>query len=478
MKVKPLILLLLGCALIVLANLRWGLGILGWFAPVPFLHLLRNTRGWRIRLALFFALPAAWTLAVCKIITNHIPAVAALGYGIPIGIIFFLAFLAWDMLRKRRDDWRAVLAFPFIMVIAEWVQATFTPLGSWGSAAYTQLENLPVLQMASLFGIFGVSWVIYFTAAALEYAWAFPAGRRSWMTAAAVVAIAAHLFGYVRLSINPMADEKLIKVAAVGTDATFSGLPLPSNEEISTIEKGLFLRTKKAAEGGALLVVWNEGSTPVDCAHEAEFLQQTGKLASETQIDLVVAYIKPVHLEPLLYENKYVWFRPDGSVNHEYLKHEPVPGEPAKRGIAPMNVVNASFGKAGGAICYDYDFPRLAMRNTKLGVGIVALPSSDWLGIDPIHTQMATLRAIEGGYSIIRSTRMGLSAGIDPYGRIRGWLSSNESKDRILWVTLPAAQLETLYSKIHDLFVYVGIIFVLFVWIKTYRKNKQNTDKK
>ena len=458
---KPLFWLLLGCLLFVLANLRWGLGILGWIAPIPFLHLLRNNSSRRIRLALLLALPAAWTLAVLKIITDSIPAVAALGYGIPIGIIFSVAFLAWDMLRKRRDDWRAVLSFPFVMVIAEWVQATFTPLGSWGAAAYTQLENLPVLQMASLFGTPGISWIIYFTAAALEYAWAFPAKRRLWVTAAAVVVVAAHLFGYVRLSITAT-DENLIKVAAVGTDATFGGLPLPSAEEISDIEGALFLRTRKAAEGGASMVVWNEGATLVESAREEQFLQHLGKLATETKIHLVAAYIKPVRLEPLLYENKYVWFRPDGSVDHEYLKHEPVPGEPARRGVGPMNIVHTSFGKAGGAICYDYDFPRLAMRNAKLGTGLVALPSSDWLGIDPIHTQMAALRAIEGGYSIIRSTRMGLSAGIDPHGRIRGWLSSNESADRILWVTLPVVQQETLYVKIQDLLVYIGIIFLLF----------------
>ena len=177
---KPLFWLLLGCLLFVLANLRWGLGILGWIAPIPFLHLLRNNSGRRIRLALLLALPVALTLAVLKIITGSIPAIAALGYGIPIGIIFSVAFLTWDLLRKRCDDWRAVLSFPFVMVIAEWAQATFTPLGSWGAVAYTQLENLPVLQMASLFGTAGIGWVIYFFAAAFEYAWAFPAKRRLW----------------------------------------------------------------------------------------------------------------------------------------------------------------------------------------------------------------------------------------------------------------------------------------------------------
>jgi apolipoprotein N-acyltransferase len=57
-----------------------------------------------------------------------------------------------------------------------------------------------------------------------------------------------------------------------------------------------------------------------------------------------------------------------------------------------------------GALCYDYDFPALAAQHGSLGVDLVALPSSDWRGIDPIHTQMAAVRAIEQGVSIVRST--------------------------------------------------------------------------
>ena len=81
-----------------------------------------------------------------------------------------------------------------------------------------------------------------------------------------------------------------------------------------------------------------------------------------------------------------MWIRPDGEIDHVYLKHEPVPGEPAVRGMEPMTVVETPLGRASGAICYDYDFPYLAARHARLNVDIMALPSSDWRGIDPIHT--------------------------------------------------------------------------------------------
>ncbi len=417
-------------------------------------------------------LVAAGVLAMAKIVTPEVPSMIAVGFGVPLGLIFVVPYLAWDWLRGRADDLRAVVAFPALMIGAEWAQARFSPLGSWGSAAYTQVDNLALLQMASLFGTAGVSFVVYGVAAALERAWAAPRERAGWLSAAAVLAAAAHVFGLVRLSVD-VAPERVVRAAAVGTDSTFGGLPVPSVEEMEKVEDAMFERTRTAAGAGASLVVWNEAATVVFRDREEALLARASEAAKSGGIHLVISYILPVTVEPLLYENKYVWLRPDGTVDHTYHKHEPVPGEPANRGIEPQQAVETGFGRASGAVCYDYDFPYLAAGHARLGAGVVAVPSSDWRGIDPIHTQMAAVRAIEGGFSIVRSTRMGLSAGIDPHGRLRGWLSSNESSDRLLIVTLPASGVVTVYSRIGDALVYVGIGYVLWAAASTLRRRRE-----
>jgi apolipoprotein N-acyltransferase len=449
--------LLLGLVLIIAANLRWGVGALAWIAPIPILRFFRLAPGWKPRAILAAALPLAWTLATLKIITEPVPAAAALGFGIPIGLLFVIPYLCWDLLRRQWDDVRSVLAFPALMVAAEWIQPNLTPFASWGAAAYTQLENLPLLQLASLGGLAAIGWVIYGTAAALEQAWRIDGReRKRLLTATLIAVLAAHGFGALRLATAP-APVSLARVAAVGTDATFGAGPLPSQERIRLIDDALFTRTRAAAQAGASLVVWNEAATLVEADQESAFLMRAGETAREARIHLVAAYIIPLSAKPVRYENKYAWFLPSGAMDHRYLKHEPVPGEPAVRGTEAPRLVSASFGMATGAICYDYDFPRLAREHARLGAGIIALPSSDWRGIDPIHTQMASLRAIEGGFSILRSTRMGLSAGIDPYGRLRGWLSSFESGERALLVSLPTERLDTLYSRIGDALVFLGI---------------------
>ena len=98
----------------------------------------------------------------------------------------------------------------------------------------------------------------------------------------------------------------------------------------------------------------------------------------------------------------------------------------------------------------------------------VALPSSDWRGIDPIHTEMAALRAIEQGFSIVRSTRFGLSAGIDPFGRTRARRSSFETDDRVLLVDLPRHGIPTAYRRMGDALVYASAAFVLLLLLRTF----------
>ena len=107
----------------------------------------------------------------------------------------------------------------------------------------------------------------------------------------------------------------------------------------------------------------------------------------------------------------------------------------------------------GGAICYDYDFPYLAKEYANINADIVALPSSDWRGIDPLHTRMAAYRAIEQGHSILRSTRFGLSAAINPYGEMLSQMSSYDNNNKIMISQLPRKGIRTIYSIIGDVLV-------------------------
>jgi len=335
--------------------------------------------------------------------------------------------------------------------VAEYALHRLTPFGTWAAAAYTQLESLPLLQLASLVGMAGVGFLVNLVASALEALWANPTTGRRPLAFAAAAVLLSFGFGAHRLASSPPGEPVL--VAAIGTDSTVSGWPLPSREELAAVEARLFERTAEAAKAGARLIAWTEAANAVMPDDEAAFHRRLQSAARTHQVELIAGYVLPLAGSPPRYENKYAWVRPDGTVDHVYRKHHPVPGEPATPGVEAFRTVETAAGRATGAICYDFDFPALALAQARLGIDLAVVPSSDWRGIDPLHTQMAAVRAIEGGFSLLRSTRFGLSAGVDAYGRPRGWSSSFEAAPRVLLVALPRHRVPTLYTVIGDTFV-------------------------
>ncbi len=396
------------------------------------------------------ALLLAWTLATAKIVTAPLPPVLALGFGLPMGLFAALPYLALGRVQDRLTPVARVLLFAVLATGAEWLQRNGTPLLSWGALAQSQVENLPLMQLASWFGLAGVSFLIHGTGAALESALAGDAGARrlvlSWMGAV----LAVHAVGSARLAAFSSQGRETVVVAMIDTPSDIGGPVAPSPEQVRAWNTTLFERTRRAASGGAELVVWTEAATLVDPAEESDWRQQVSRLAKETAVELVVAYVVPLSWAPLTYENKLVWLRPDGSEAFDYLKHIPVPGEPAVAGTGPMPVVQTTFGRASSAICYDYDSPALGHDQAQLGADLVAVPSSDWRGIDPVHTQMAAVRAIEGGHSVVRSTRWGLSSAVDPLGRLVSWGSSLDESDGVLLGRLPRAGVRTPYTVLGE----------------------------
>ena len=79
-------------------------------------------------------------------------------YSIPISLFHLPGYLIWSRFKNQKYG---LFLFPVIMIIMEWIQYTFTPLASWGVAAYTMHDNVSLIQTLSLFGLAGLSFLIY-----------------------------------------------------------------------------------------------------------------------------------------------------------------------------------------------------------------------------------------------------------------------------------------------------------------------------
>jgi apolipoprotein N-acyltransferase len=473
-KINPSRYLIFGIIGMTAIHMSFSIGLLAWIAYVPFLIYLQLTKGFKSRLLFLAALIIAWSLVTAKIITPPIPFVFVFLFSVPLALFHLPGYLLWDRFKNHS---LSLFLFPAMLTLMEWIQYTFTPFASWGVAAYTQLNSISLMQTLSLFGMPGLSFLIYWINISIaEIIFHKKTSLLTYQIPLSVLVILI-IFGALRYDISKSKGVNTMIVAAVGTDSKVSGLPLPSKESNDTIKSILFDRTRVAAKNNAKLISWTEASTFVLQEEEQQWKDSLSALASSLKIFLVAAYVMPVLEKPFKYENKYLFIDSTGSIAYTYHKHQPVPAEPAIVGKEPMQVININGTKTGAAICYDYDFPYIAKGFGKLKADIVAVPSSDWRGIDPLHSKMAAFRAAEQGHSILRSTRFGLSAAISPYGEIISQMSSFDNNDKIMLAHLPVKGVATVYAFIGDSFIYCCIGFIVLFLFNRMRLNISDRKK-
>ncbi len=437
-----------GVVLLALVGLRFNLGILGWVVAVPWLVYLRRTRGLRSRASVVVGLLLGYVLSISKIITPPIPWLLVFMYAVPLAAVASVVYLGFESLRRQLGDRWGIVLFPSMIVGSEWIIGHLTELGTWGALGYSQLDNLPFMQLASIVGLGGLSFVLA-TSSALIAVVIDRGDRKRWLGACAgfaLLVVAAHLYGVLRLW-RPVAGPAVV-VGMVSSDiGPRPDGTLPSSEELARLNDALFARTVSAAARGAELIVWNEAATLIEAPEEEGFIARGQRIASELGVDVVLAYGVPLD-GMQRWENKYVWLSPTGAVE-TYYKNHPVPGEGSTPGTAKVQVLRRPYGNVAGAICYDFDFPALGREHGENGAGLVAVPSSDWRGIDIVHAGMASVRGIENGYSVVRPARWATSMAFDAYGVARARGSWFEGQ-RLLIASVPVAKIDTVYGHLGD----------------------------
>ncbi len=462
------ILLVSGFIFTALTGNRWGVEAFAWVAPVPFLLYLRRGPNWRGQLLLLGMILLATGLQVAKIITPPISYAMVPAFSLPAAVSMFVGLNGVELIRRRAGEVWAVFALASLTAVGDWLTYSTSYMGAWGTTGNTQLSALPLLQLASLFGLAGIGFLMAWTqgALALYFGVARPGHYRRLFVSVGVALSATLIYGSYRVFAT---HDQTVTVAAVVTDLGM-GNSLPSPAELTRNTETLFARTELAASRGARLVVWNEAAALVEPDQEAALIARAKGVAQARDIDLVLAYGVIASRAPLMFDNKFVFLSNEGTILQTYRKHHPVPGEPSMTGDEPLLAIERPYGKVSGAICYDFDFPALTREHAKQGTDLFVVPSSDWLGIDPYHTEMARVRAIEGGFSVLRSTRWGASAGFDAYGRVRGWMPVTESNERVLLASLPMERVPTLYTIIGDLMVVFAAAYLALALFLTLRR--------
>ena len=390
------------------------------------------------------------------------------------GLSFSLPYVGDYFITRRLRGFSRSLIFPLCWVGTEFL-VSLGPFGSWCSVAYSQFGNLALLQVLALTGIFGVTFLIGWSASAANAWWAArfsTQGIPKETLACALLVAAVVLGGSLRLVLLPPAGRTVRIAALTKSDLALhpddqvvgrfkAHLPLSPaevdtiRERAETIANDLLLRSEREARAGAQIIFWGEGNAVVFKENEAELIRRGIAMAKENKIYLGMA-LASWHLETTPHlENKIVLVKPDGAIGFQFLKAHPVPGREAAislRGDGQLPSLDTIYGRLGAAICFDADFPRFFRQPRASHLDLLLDPSNDWKAIDPFHTRMASFRAIEQGFNLLRATSHGLSAAYDYQGRELAVMDYFASDNKTLVAQIPTSGSPTIYARFGDWF--------------------------
>jgi apolipoprotein N-acyltransferase len=470
--------LIVAILLLPFANGANDIALAAWLAP---LFLLRFTRAHRI----IVGVPVVLVLQVAALVFQYrgmvpLPTAVYVVVMITYGLCFTLPYLGDRLLSRRLSVFSGTLVFPLIWTSIEYL-LSLGPFGTWLATPYSQYGNLALLQMLSVTGLWGVTFLIGWTASAGNALWEeWTISRRVPRVApiCALLVIFTLFAGGARLALFPPAG-KTVRVATLSGLNTklhpdpkvvgrFFRHELLTPEEIATIRErvasinnDLLNRSEREAKAGANIIFWGEANAPVLKEDESDLIRRGGVLAKETGIYLGMM-LASWHLEttpPL--ENKIVLVKPDGIPAWEFFKAHPVPGEEAAisiRGDGKVRALDTPHGRLSAVICFDADFPQLLAQAGRLGTDLLLDPSNDWKAIDPWHTRMASFRAIEQGFNLVRHTSQGLSAAFDYQGRQLASMDHYLTTDRVLIAQVPTRGTRTVYALLGDWFAWACLL--------------------
>ncbi len=439
-------------------NGRWLVPAATWLAPVfmlRFVHSQEPRRG--------LAVGALVTAAIYVAAWQGMTLLSGLLYVIVftgIGLLFWLPYCVDRLLAPRIGGFASTLVFPLAYVSVELICILTSPFSSWGSLAYTQYDLQPLIQLVSLTGVLGIAFLITWTASVIHWAW-----RRRFEPAAiwrgaglcAAVVVAVLVFGLARLSIASPHPETVRAGTVAATAATKDLLaaaeanPKFAEDKYRVVLADYLSRTRQLAKGGARIVIWDELAvrTPFDL--ETTFIAQGQAVASDEHIYLLMALrVQDPGSPAQARKNEAVLIGPNGDVLFVYLKNMTSPGDVEVQGDGQIDTAETSLGRLGAAICLDMDNPELIAQAGRAHTGLMLVPTWDLPAMEVMHMRMASLRAVENGFSLLRSTRDGFSAAYDSQGRQLA-VSETTTTDGTMIVDVPIGSSPTLYSVIGDL---------------------------
>ena len=532
--IGPILLALLTGLLYTLSLPNFDLPALGWMALIP-LHLAVHGQtprrtfwiGWLAGTAAF-AGSMFWVITAMNLY-GKVPLLVSVALMLLLsaylGLYMALYVLALQYLKKEppspqpspsslvtRYCSQAALGAPFIWVALEWVRTYLFSGLPWSLLGYSQYTWLPVIQIADITAVYGVSFVLVLANAALAEAslWMWERARRKgegtaafpWAPVATAIGVVALtlIYGYSQLSkyrdsnAQTTSQGRTLRVGVVQANIDQS---VKWDERYRRATQEVYARLTAQASADADLVIWPEAATPFIFEREPEYREEIASLIRSRGTPLVLG--SPAvgfypNRKPYLMNSAYLLSH-DGNILGRYSKRHLVPfgeyiplhgsvlffldklvegigdfeaGKEATILSVPDKLPPSSTNpqsptpkpRFGIVICYEVIFPNEVRDFAARGADFMVTITNDaWFGRSSApyqHFGMVVLRAVENRVSFARAANTGISGFIDPTGRILE--ATPIFSEATLTRTIPVSRTPTFYTNYGDVFAYACVI--------------------
>jgi len=487
-------------ALFVLSFPKFGHPAFGWIALTPLLVALQGAalrRAFLLGLitgVIYFTGTLYWITRVMAVYGGLQTWVAVLINGALIAYLaLFPALFALFMRRIMMAYGRvALLAAPVVWVATELGRADITSF-PWVLLGYSQVTVLPIAQLASLFGVYGLSMLVAAVSAALAFTAAGPRqGRVRYLPVAGALIIVLAIAGWGSRRVAASEWTRAGEPIRVGMiQGNVDQAQKWDVKRASAIFQDYVNMTRQAIGEGAQLVLWPESSTPFLFEEDLPAAAVVRTLAQQARVPIVFGSDQIERGRPDRFFNSAFLIRADGTTGGVYRKMHLVPfGEyvPFQRLLffaAPLTEQAGTFSpgldpallpvdghRISVAICYEVVYPALVRQFVAGGSELLTTITNDaWFGQTsaPVqHFQQAAMRAIENGRYLVRSANTGISGIVDPYGRVLAQTPIFESA--VLLGDARFLRTSTFFSRHGDVLAYASVVATLVLLVAARRR--------
>ncbi len=469
-----------------------GLSILAWFAFLPLFYAIRDNspaNSFKLGFLSGFVAYAGifYWLNIVMTTYGKLPFLVSICLMLLMAAYLALYLAATVALSRCAEKYSIpmVITFPVVWVALEYARAYLLSGFPWALLGYTQYRTLPLIQIADITGVYGVSFLIILVNILLYQLWRWVRGKDGatypYLATFAAIPLLLVIIWYGFLTLNREVSGKLVKVALaqgnIPQDIKWN--PAFQEETVALYER----ISRRNAVSGVDLIVWPESSLPFFFEREPLYSARVSNLARELNAALIVsspAIDKGVTKDRLL--NSAFLIDSDGRTLGRADKVHLVPfGEyvPMARLLPFVNKMvegigdfspgesitplSAKFGKLGMLVCFEGIFPEISRIYVDKGaVLLVNITNDAWFGDSSApyqHLSMTVFRAVENRVPLVRAANTGITAIIDNRGHVRGM--TGLFREALLTGEVRVGGEKSFYTQHGDLFAWVCLLIAV-----------------